>query len=71
VCDEVCSLIKLQHFGDEDRMAVFFGSIGEFREGKEEWSQYAECLDYFLLANGIEDAKKKDIFLAVIGLQTY
>ena len=52
-------------------MAAFIGSIGEYREGKEEWSQYAERLNHFFSANGIEDEKKKDIFLAVIGPQTY
>ena len=49
-------------------MAAYIGSIGEYREGKEEWSQYAERLNHFLSANGIE---KKDVFLTVIGPQTY
>ena len=40
-------------------------------EGKEEWSQYAERLDHFLSANAIADEKKKDVFLSVIGPQTY
>jgi len=53
-------------------MAVYTESIGEFREGKEEWLQYAEYLDHFLLArNGIKDTKKINTLLAVIGLQTY
>ena len=56
-----------QHFGDEHGMAAFIGSIGEYCAGKEEWSQYAERLDHFLAANSIKDAKKKDVFLAVIG----
>ena len=43
----------------------------EYREGKEEWSQYAEHLNHFLSANGIADDKKKDVFLTVIGPQTY
>ena len=60
-----------QHFGDKDGMAAFIGSIGEYCAGKEEWSQYAERLDHFLAANSIEDAKKKDVFLAVIGPPTY
>lgn len=52
-------------------MVAYIGNIGEYNAGKEEWSQYAERLDHFLAANGIEDAKKKDVFLAVIGPPTY
>ena len=52
-------------------MAAFIGSIGEYCAGKEEWSQYAKRLDHFLAANSIADAKKKDVFLAVIGPPTY
>jgi len=52
-------------------MAAYIGSVGEFREGKEEWSQYAERLDHFILVNGIKDDQKKDVFLAVIGPQAY
>jgi len=37
------------------RMAAYIGRVGEFHEGKEEWSQYAEYLNHFLLANGIKD----------------
>ena len=32
-------------------MLAYIGNIGEYREGKEEWSQYAECLNHFLSAN--------------------
>ena len=49
-------------------MTAYVGSIGEYREGKEEWSQYVEHLQHFLSVNGIEDDKKKDVFLTVIGL---
>ena len=52
-------------------MAAYIGSIGEHREGKEERLQYAKCLNHFLSANGITDNTKKDIFLTVIGPQTY
>ena len=48
-------------------MASFIESIGKYREGKEEWSQYAKHPNHSLSANVIEDEKKKDIFLAVIG----
>ena len=34
---------------------ALFGTIGEFFESKENWSQYAERFEQFLAANGIED----------------
>ena len=55
----------------QGRTAAYIGSIEEYREGKEEWSQYAEHLNHFLSANGIADDKKKDVFLTAIGPQTY
>ena len=67
---DVCLLYATTN-GDEYGMAAYIGSIGEYMEGKEEWSQYAERLDQFLSAIGIADKKKKDVFLAVIGPQTY
>ena len=49
-------------------MAVQFGHVGEFEEGREEWTQYAERLGHFLTANGITDGdKKRAVFLSVIG----
>jgi len=41
------------------RMAAYNGSVGEFREGKEERSQYTEQLNHFILANGIKEEQKK------------
>jgi len=52
-------------------MAAFIGNIGEYCAGKEEWLQYAKRLDHFLAANSIEDAKNKDVLLAVIGPLIY
>lgn len=44
------------------------GRIEEFREDKEEWSQYAERLEHFFAANGItSNDKKRSVFLTVIG----
>lgn len=40
-------------------MAVQFGHVGEFEEGREEWTHYAERLGHFLTANGITDGDKK------------
>ena len=48
------------------------GRIEEFREDKEEWSQYAERLEHFFAANGITDNdKKRSVFLTVIGAKAY
>ena len=53
-------------------MEAQIGNIGEYEEGREDWTQYAERLDHFLAANGITDAaKKKAAFLAVIGPKAY
>ena len=48
------------------------GRIEEFREDKEEWSQYAERLGHFFAANGItSNDKKRSVFLTVIGARAY
>ena len=53
------------------RMATI-GRIEEFREDKEEWSQYTERLEHFFAANGItDDDKKRSVFLTVIGARAY
>ena len=39
-------------------MAVY-GTVGEYRPKDEEWRQYAEQMDFFLEANGIEDEDRK------------
>ena len=48
-------------------------SLKRLRRGsKEEWPQYIERLNHFLVANGIIDAdKKKSAFLAGVGPATY
>jgi hypothetical protein len=52
--------------------SVLFGSVGEFVEGKEEWTQYEERLGHFFTANGIEDAaKKRSILLSMMGPAAY
>ena len=49
-----------------------FGQVGAFIEGQEEWKQYVERLEQYLIANGVEDAdKKRAIFLSTIGPQAY
>ena len=48
------------------------GRIEEFREDKEEWSQYTERLEHFFAANGItSNDKKRFVFLTVIRARAY
>ena len=48
------------------------GRIEEFREEKEEWTQYAERLEHFFAANGITNNDKKcSVFLTVVGAKAY
>lgn len=49
-----------------------FGCINTFDSGTESWTQYAERLQQFFIANGIEeDVRRRAIFLTVIGPTTY
>ena len=49
------------------------GRIEEFDGSKDcDWQQYVERLEHFFAANGIDDAaKKRAVFLSVIGANTY
>ena len=51
------------------RMAAY-GSIGEFDPEKEEWTPYVKQLDEYFIANGVEDATKKNAIL-LSGHSTY
>ena len=55
--------------GDKDgiMMATLFGNVQEYDSEKEEWSQYAERLEHFFLANGVVNAEhKRAILLSVM-----
>ena len=39
-------------------MAALIGQVGEFVEGKEEWSQYVERVEHYFVANDIVAAEK-------------
>ena len=53
------------------RMATL-GKIGEFQLSVEDWTQYAERLEFFFAANSTTTAEKKyATFLAVVGPTTY
>ena len=70
----VLSSVKDSTTGNEDlwiHMATI-GRIEEFKEGKDDWNQYAKRLEFFFEANGIkQDAKKRPVFLTVIGAKAY
>ena len=49
-----------------------FWQVAAFREGQQEWKQYIERLEQYLIANEVENAdKKRAIFLSTIGPQAY
>ena len=53
-------------------MAALLGRIEEFDGTMEEWPQYVERVGHFFSANAItEGAKKRSIFLSLIGPSTY
>ena len=53
-------------------MATLVGHIGPFVEGQEEWPQYAERVEHFFKANGIDgDEKRLAAFMSLIGPQVY
>ena len=52
-------------------MAAVFGQIAEFDKSKEEWPLYAERLEQYFTANGVDNAdRKRAILLSVIEAQT-
>ena len=49
-----------------------FGKIGEYCADTEEWTQYVERLEFFLIANKVTEEKMKQaILLLVIGPRTF
>ena len=54
-----------------DEMGVF-GQIAEFDESKEKWPLYAENLEQYFAANGVDDAdRQRAILVSMIGARTY
>jgi len=49
-----------------------FGQVSAYEESQEEWKQYVECLEQYLITNGVENAGKKcAIFLSTICPKAY
>ncbi|XP_022796269.1 uncharacterized protein LOC111334721 [Stylophora pistillata] len=52
-------------------MAALIGNIGAFDEKSEKFSDYADRFEAYVAADDIDDDKKVNIFLAVIGPDAY
>ena len=61
--------------GDEDKlatMAAFHGRLPEFSGAADEWEVFAEQLEHYFAANGIDDdGKQRAIMLSACGTATY
>ena len=61
--------------GDEDKlatMAAFHGRLPEFSGAADEWEVFAEQLEHYFAANGIDDdGKQRAIMLIACGTATY
>ena len=53
-------------------MTAVFEQIAEFDESMEEWPLYAERIEQYFAANGVDDAdRQRAILLSVISARTY
>ena len=51
---------------------MMIGHVDAFQIGADDWEQYTERLEQYLVANGINDAGKKlAVFVTVIGSKAY
>ena len=53
------------------KMAALIGNIGAFDEKSEKFSDYADRFEAYVAANDIDNEKKVNVFLAVIGPDAY
>ena len=63
------SLIRPNFFGPA--MAATIGSLEPFDNGRESWTEYVERMEFFFVANDIQEAKKKAVLLSVVGAKTF
>ena len=52
-------------------MAAIIGNLGPFDEKSEKFSDYSGRFEAYVAANDIDDDKKVNVFLAVIGPDAY
>ena len=51
---------------------ALYGQVSTFDPETDDWTQYVERLNYYFVANGIDDAtKRRAILLSVVGASTY
>ena len=51
---------------------ALYGQVSTFDPETDDWTQYVERLNYYFVANGIDDVtKKRAILLSVVGASTY
>lgn len=53
--------MRMGSSSSHNNMAALIRQVGEFVEGQEEWSQYAEIVDHYYAANDVTEAEKKGI----------
>ena len=52
-------------------MAGVIGKVEAFQLGEDDWEQYAERLEQYFEANGIEDGKRVSVLITVMGAKAY
>ena len=52
-------------------MAGVIGKVEGFQLGEDDWEQYAERLEQYFEANGIEDGKRVSVLITVMGAKAY
>ena len=52
-------------------MATHFGNIEPFRRSKEDWEQYDECFEQYVVANNVEEGRRLATFLSMMGADAY
>ena len=50
---------------------ALLGNISEFTETAESFGDYADRVDAFFAANDIDEEKRTNVFLSMIGATTY
>ena len=62
--------MREKHCHASKRFTMVLADSGPFDERIEKWSSHAECFDWFVTANGVEDEKIVSSISSVIGPNT-
>ncbi|XP_077482552.1 uncharacterized protein LOC144093113 [Stigmatopora argus] len=52
-------------------MARFLGNLGEYEAVKEDFESYLERFEQWMIINEVEEGKKTNVFLSIIGAEAY